>query len=138
MRKLVLFATACAIGCDAPAEAPPLAACSSSLPATSRRTDGPGGSAACAESDTPTLGAAARVPDRTSRLAMTPHSSPPGFGTVEGGGAAEWGRLCPPRRALLADQGERMGTFESFLFEKGAGVGETLRRKFYMKGLRDL
>ena len=28
------------------------------------------------------------------------------------------GQLCPPKRQLLADQGERRSTFESFLYSR--------------------
>jgi len=48
------------------------------------------------------------------------------------------GQLCPPRAELLATQGERLSTFESFLYEKGAGVGLTLRRSLYVRANRDL
>lgn len=76
-------------------------------------------------------------PDLTYTLGMIQDFFFSGFCTAADG-AAMIGKLCPPKRALLTDQGERMSTFESFLYEKGEGVGLTLRRSLYVRANRDL
>ena len=76
-------------------------------------------------------------PDMTYTLGMIHDFFFSGFCTTADG-AGKIGQLCAPTRALLADQGERMSTFESFLYEKGEGVGLTLSRSLYVKANRDL
>jgi hypothetical protein len=61
-----------------------------------------------------------------------------GFCQADVDGAAKVGQLCPPTRRLLTDQGERGSTFEQLLYEKGEGVGLTLRRSLYLRANRDL
>jgi hypothetical protein len=79
-------------------------------------------------------------PDLTYSLGMIHDFMLGGFCTADDidGGPAKLGQLCPSRRALLVDQGERGSSFEQFLYEKGAGVGLTLRRGVYLKANRDL
>lgn len=74
-------------------------------------------------------------PDLTYTLGMIHDFFFSGFCTAADG---KVGQLCPPKRQVLADQGERMSTFESFLYEKGEGVGLTLRRSLYVRANRDL
>ena len=76
-------------------------------------------------------------PDLTYSLGMIHDYFMAGFCSAADG-AGKLGQLCPPARPLLADQGERMSTFESFLYEPGEGVGLTLRRSLYVRANRDL
>ena len=76
-------------------------------------------------------------PDMTYTLGMIHDFFFSGFCTAADG-AGKIGQLCAPKRALLKDQGERMSTFESFLYEAGQGVGLTLRRSLYVRANRDL
>ncbi|MGZ3428645.1 MAG: hypothetical protein ACXVCV_18460, partial [Polyangia bacterium] len=76
-------------------------------------------------------------PDMTYTLGMIHDFFFSGFCTAADG-ANMIGQLCPPQRKLLGTQGERLSTFESFLYEKGAGVGLTLRRSLYVRANRDL
>ncbi len=76
-------------------------------------------------------------PDLTYTLGMIHDFFFSGFCTADDG-AGKIGQLCPPKRALLTDQGERMSSFESFLYEAGEGVGLTLRRSLYVRANRDL
>jgi hypothetical protein len=76
-------------------------------------------------------------PDMTYTLGMIHDFFFSGFCTAADG-ANKIGQLCAPARKLLGTQGERMSTFESFLYEKGAGVGLTLRRSLYVRANRDL
>jgi hypothetical protein len=76
-------------------------------------------------------------PDMTYTLGMIHDFFFSGFCTAADGAAAV-GTLCAPKRPLLADQGERLSTFESFLYEAGEGVGLTLRRSLYVRANRDL
>ncbi|HEX9105056.1 MAG TPA: hypothetical protein VF997_22750, partial [Polyangia bacterium] len=74
-------------------------------------------------------------PDLTYTLGMIHDFFFSGFCTAADG---KVGQLCAPKRQLLTDQGERMSTFESFLYEAGEGVGLTLRRSLYVRANRDL
>jgi hypothetical protein len=74
-------------------------------------------------------------PDLTYTLGMIHDFFLAGFCTADTG---MLGQLCPLTRPVLADQGERASSFESFLYEKGEGVGLTLRRPLYIKANRDL
>jgi hypothetical protein len=76
-------------------------------------------------------------PDLTYSLGMIHDWFLAGFCTAADG-AGKIGQLCPPARKPLGDQLERMSTFESFLYEKGEGVGLTLRRSLYVRANRDL
>ncbi|MDB4964520.1 MAG: hypothetical protein JWN44_209 [Myxococcales bacterium] len=76
-------------------------------------------------------------PDLTYTLGMIHDWFMAGFCTADDG-AAKIGMLCPAARKPLADQLERMSSFESFLYEKGEGVGLTLRRSLYVRANRDL
>lgn len=77
-------------------------------------------------------------PDLTYSLGMIHDYFLAGFCTADVDGPAKVGMLCPPTRPLLTDQGERMSTFESFLYEPGDGVGLTLSRSLYVRANRDL
>jgi enterochelin esterase-like enzyme len=64
-----------------------------------------------------------------------------GFCTAadQGAGAGNIGELCPDRqRAPFADQFEITSDFEHMLYQDGEGVGLTLRRSLYMRGVRDM
>ncbi|HXU72838.1 MAG TPA: hypothetical protein VN947_26140 [Polyangia bacterium] len=76
-------------------------------------------------------------PDMTYTLGMIHDFFFSGFCTAADG-PGMIGKLCAPKRALLTDQGERLSTFESFLYEPGEGVGLTLRRSLYVRANRDL
>jgi len=76
-------------------------------------------------------------PDLTYTLGMIHDFFFSGFCTAADG-ANKIGQLCAPKRPLLTDQGERMSTFENFLYEPGEGVGLTLRRSLYVRANRDL
>jgi pimeloyl-ACP methyl ester carboxylesterase len=62
-----------------------------------------------------------------------------GFCTVddEAAGLGNVGQLCPAR-TRRADQFEIESDFEHMLFQDGDGVGLTLQRSLYMKGVRDM
>ncbi|HWE30090.1 MAG TPA: hypothetical protein VHB97_18900, partial [Polyangia bacterium] len=77
-------------------------------------------------------------PDLTYTLGMIHDFFFSGFCSPVDGAGQMIGQLCTPKRQLLTDQGERMSTFESFLYEAGEGVGLTLRRSLYVKANRDL
>lgn len=76
-------------------------------------------------------------PDLTYTLGMIHDYFLAGFCTASDG-VSMIGQLCPPKRKLLADQGENMSTFEAFHYEAGEGVGLTLRRSLYVRANRDL
>jgi hypothetical protein len=76
-------------------------------------------------------------PDLTYTLGMIHDFFLAGFCTADDG-QGMIGQLCPLKRQVLADQGERASSFESFLYEPGEGVGLTLRRKLYIRANRDL
>jgi S-formylglutathione hydrolase FrmB len=64
-----------------------------------------------------------------------------GFCTAadEAAGNGSIGELCPDtQRPPFADQFELTSDFEHMLYQEGSGVGLTLRRSLYMKGLRDM
>jgi hypothetical protein len=77
-------------------------------------------------------------PDLTYTLGMIHDFFLSGFCAADSDGVEKIGQLCPLSRPLLADQGERSSSFESFLYEPGEGVGLTLRRKLYLRANRDL
>jgi len=52
-------------------------------------------------------------------------------------GAKKIGMECPLSRDVLVDQNELPSTFEKLLYQKGEGVGLTLDRSLYLKGVRD-
>ncbi len=76
-------------------------------------------------------------PDMTYTLGMIHDYFFAGFCTAADG-PSMIGQLCPPKRPLLADQGEQMSTFESLLYQAGEGVGLTLSRSLYLRANRDL
>lgn len=76
-------------------------------------------------------------PDLTYTLGMIHDFFFSGF-CSSADGANKVGQLCPTTRKLLGTQGERSSSFESFLYEKGEGVGLTLRRQLYVRANRDL
>jgi S-formylglutathione hydrolase FrmB len=64
-----------------------------------------------------------------------------GFCTAadEAAGHGNVGELClAQQRAPYADQFEIKSDFEHMLYQEGEGVGLTLQRKLYMKGVRDM
>ena len=60
-----------------------------------------------------------------------------GFCTAEDG-VAMIGQSCKPKRAALTDQMEIPSDFEHFPYQKGEGVGLTLKRDLFVKANRDL
>ncbi len=53
-------------------------------------------------------------------------------------GLGQLGQVCPLARKPLSDQHELQMSFEQMLYQKGAGVGLTLDRDLYMRGMRDI
>lgn len=53
-------------------------------------------------------------------------------------GKGNIGQICPLRRQPMSDQHELLMSFEKMLYQPGQGVGLTLRRDLYMKGIRDI
>jgi S-formylglutathione hydrolase FrmB len=63
-----------------------------------------------------------------------------GFCTVDDdrAGRGKLGQLCPLPRQPLPRQHELLMSYEKMLYQRGQGVGLTLRRQLYMKGTRDI
>ena len=63
-----------------------------------------------------------------------------GFCTAqdEKAGKGKVGQLCPLKRAALPRQNELLMSYEKMLYQKGQGVGLTLKRALYMRGMRDI
>ena len=53
-------------------------------------------------------------------------------------GKGQIGSLCPLPREPLPRQHELLMSYEKMLYQKGQGVGLTLRRSLYMRGMRDI
>jgi len=78
-------------------------------------------------------------PSMRYTLAMVKRFTFGGFCTTEdeANGLGAVGTLCPTH-TKLADQFEIESDFEHMLFQDGDGVGLTLQRSLYMKGVRDM
>ncbi len=63
-----------------------------------------------------------------------------GFCTAqdEKAGKGKLGALCPLPRGPLPGQHELLMSYEKMLYQKGQGVGLTLKRDLYMRGVRDI
>ena len=63
-----------------------------------------------------------------------------GFCTAqdEKAGKGKLGSLCPLPRGPLPRQHELLMSYEKMLYQKGQGVGLTLKRDLYMRGVRDI
>ena len=79
-------------------------------------------------------------PDFAYFLAMLERGLLAGFCTAadEAAGKGKIGELCSRERDPLPRQHELLATYEALIYQKGQGVGLTLDRDTYTRGLRDM